>query len=223
MIKKILVVEDYDSINVGIVTALSQQTEAEIYSTKYCDDAWLKIQSAEHNDSPFDLIISDLSFEQDHRETKLNGGIDLIRQVKQHYPLIKIIVYSIENRYIEINDLLEHLQVNAFISKGRNSIKELIDAIDYIQNDEDAPYLSAEIIEVKNNPTSLILQDEDLAILKLLSEGYSQSEIGNKLKEDDLCISSTSSIEKRISKLRVSLNARNATHLVSIAKDMGII
>lgn len=223
MFKKILVVEDYDSINDGIVKALSENTQAEIYSTKYCDDAWLKIQGANKNGAPFDLIISDLSFVEDYRETKLKGGADLIKLVREHNTDIKIIVYSIENRYIEVTDLIDHLKVNAYISKGRNSIKELLSAITYINEEGNLPYLSPDIKEVKNNPSAHILHDEDLLILKYLSEGLSQSDISLKLKEDDLNISSTSSIEKRISKLRSSFNAKNTTHLISIAKDMGII
>ncbi|KZE78360.1 histidine kinase [Myroides marinus] len=224
MFKKILVVEDYDSINVGIVQALTDNIpQAEIYSTKYCDDAWLKIQGAIKNNAPFDLVISDLSFQEDYRDTKLKGGADLIALVRQEQPELKIIVYSIENRYIEVADLIDHLKVNAYISKGRNSIKELLAAITYIKEEGTLPYLSPDIKEVKDNPTSLILQDEDLTILRLLSEGHSQSDIGTKLKEADHTITSTSSIEKRISKLKASFNAKNTIHLISIVKDLGII
>ncbi|EKB04066.1 response regulator [Myroides odoratimimus] len=223
MFKKILVVEDYDSINIGIVQALSDNIpQVEVYSTKYCDDAWLKIQGAKNNNSPFDLIISDLSFQEDYRETKLKGGADLIKLIREQDDNLKIIVYSIENRFIEVSELIDDLKVNAYISKGRNSIKELLAAITYIQQ-EKKPYLSPDIKDVKDNPVTLVLQEEDLTILRLLAEGYSQSEMSHKFKEDNLSIASTSSIEKRISRLRVSFNAKNTTHLIGIVKDMGII
>ncbi|MDR0228365.1 MAG: DNA-binding response regulator [Flavobacteriaceae bacterium] len=224
MFKKILVVEDYDSINMGIVQALSEHfPEVEVYSTKYCDDAWLKIQSATKNSAPFDLIISDLSFQEDYRETKLKGGAELIKLIREYYPLLKVIVYSIENRYIEVTDLIDRLKVNAYISKGRNSITELLDAITYIHCENSIPYLSPEIKEVTESSTSLILQEEDLLILRFLSEGYSQQDISLKLKEYDTSISSISSIEKRISKLKTIFNSRNTVHLISLVKDLGII
>ncbi|MGL4584594.1 MAG: DNA-binding response regulator [Flavobacterium sp.] len=224
MFKKILIVEDYDSINFGIVQALSKfEPKAEIYGTKYCDDAWQKIQGAKNNNAPFDLVISDLSFVKDHRETKLKGGADLIKQIREHDSNIKIIVYSIEDRYIEVNDLITRLNVNAYISKGRDSIKELLSAIEYIQHEELKPFLSPNIKEITNNPTTITLLDIDLTILSLLAEGYSQTEISNKLKESDSSLSSTSSVEKKISKLKATLNARNTIHLVSLAKDLGII
>lgn len=221
MFKKILVVEDYDSINVGIVTALSS-VDREIYNTKYCDDAWVKIKGAEINNSPFDLIITDLSFVEDYRETTIKGGADLIRLIKQNYPKIKIIVYSIENRYIEINTLLEELKVDAYVSKGRDSLKDIISAIDHISK-TNTPYLSGDIKELKSNPTALMLTDEDLEIIQLLSEGFTQNEISIKFKEKNSHITSTSSIEKRISKIKISFDAKNTIHLVSIAKDMGLI
>ncbi|MTG96801.1 MULTISPECIES: response regulator [Myroides] len=222
MFKKILVVEDYDSINVGIVTALSEKYSAEIYNTKYCDDAWLKIQNAHLNSSPFDLIITDLSFEQDYREQKLEGGIDLIEVIKANYPDTKIIVYSIENRYIEINTLIEKLKIDAYISKGRNSINELHHAIEHIQSTPNC-YLSPDIEDITTTSTALILSDEDLEIISLLSKGYTQQEISAVFKSKSKTISSTSSIEKRIGKLKLSFEAKNTIHLVSIAKDLGLI
>lgn len=224
MFKKILVVEDYDSINMGIVQALSKNfSQTEIYSTKYCDDAWLKIQSAANNEAPFDLIISDLSFQEDYRETKLKGGADLISLIRTYNSTLKIIVYSIENRYIEVSDLIDRLKVNAYISKGRNSIEDLLNAITYIQTEDSIPYLSSDIKDVTENSTSLILQEEDLLILRFLSQGFSQNDISAKLKEYDSSVASISSIEKRISKLKTTFNSRNTTHLISLVKDLGII
>ncbi|MEC4112883.1 response regulator [Myroides pelagicus] len=224
MFKKILIVEDYDSINIGIAQALTEKMPlAEVYNTKYCDDAWLKIQSALANNAPFDLIISDLSFQEDYRDAKLKGGADLISTIRETQPLLKIIVYSIENRYIEIHELIDHLKVNAFVSKGRNSIQELLTAIKHIQQEGNMVYLSPDIKDVKSSTSSLILQDDDLLILRLLSEGYSQNDVGEKLKEENYTITSTSSIEKRISKLRATFDAKNTIHLISIVKDLGII
>lgn len=220
MFKKILVVEDIDSINLGVITML-EKSRAEIYSAKYCDDAWLKIQNAAINKAPFDLLISDLSFTKDHRETNLEGGLDLIKKVREQFSDIKIIVYSIENRYSTIKELLDNLNINGYISKGRNSINELDQAIESIHKGEF--YLSKNIAQINNDQTLGELHEDDLSILKLLSEGLSQSEISNEFKRNNSAISSMSSIEKRINKLKVFFNAKNTTHLISIVKDMGLI
>ncbi len=220
MFKKILVVEDIDSINLGVITML-EKSHAEIYSAKYCDDAWLKIQNAAINKAPFDLLISDLSFTKDHRETNLEGGLDLIKKVREQFSDIKIIVYSIENRYSTIKELLDNLNINGYISKGRNSINELDQAIESIHKGEF--YLSKNIAQINNDQTLGELHEDDLSILKLLSEGLSQSEISNEFKRNNSAISSMSSIEKRINKLKVFFNAKNTTHLISIVKDMGLI
>ena len=43
------------------------------------------------------------------------------------------------------------------------------------------------------------------------------------LKENNIKPSSLSSIEKRLNKLRIDFKANNAIHLVSTAKDLGLI
>jgi hypothetical protein len=43
---------------------------SDIYHAKYCD-ALVKIKKAIHDNAPYDLLISDLSFKADHRENKL--------------------------------------------------------------------------------------------------------------------------------------------------------
>ena len=220
MFKKILVVEDIDSINLGVMTML-EKSRAEIYSAKYCDDAWLKIQNAAINQAPFDLLISDLSFAKDHRETNLEGGLELIRKIRNEFTDIKIIVYSIENRYATIKELLDNLNINGYISKGRNSINELEQAIESIHQGNF--YMSQNIDRLNSDQTLGELQEDDLAILKLLSVGLSQNDISNEFKKNNSTISSVSSIEKRINRLKVFFNAKNTIHLISIVKDMGLI
>ena len=62
MFNKVLVVEDFDVINKGIVSSLKEIGTKEIEYITYCDEAYLKIRNAHQNNMPFDLIISDLSF-----------------------------------------------------------------------------------------------------------------------------------------------------------------
>ncbi|MBW3518192.1 DNA-binding response regulator [Flavobacterium sp. NKUCC04_CG] len=222
MFKKILVVEDIDSINLGVVAMLQEETDAEVFHCKYCDEAWLKIKSAVLNNAPFDLLISDLSFAADHRETQISNGEDLVKTVKEKYPEIKLMVYSIENRFVTVKKLIDDYKINAFISKGRNSINELKAALVTLATSENV-FLSTNIQEVYNNPELVELQEEDITILKYLSEGLSQTEISTNLKKQGSSTSSLSSVEKKVNKLKMYFDAKNTVHLISISKDLGLI
>ncbi len=222
MFKKILVVEDIDSINLGVVTMLQEESNAEVFHCKYCDDAWLKIQSAVLNNAPFDLLITDLSFTPDHRETLIANGETLVQNVKEKYPEIKLMIYSIENRFSTVKKLIDDYKINAFISKGRNSISELKAALSSLAY-SDTVFLSTNIQEIYNNPELVDLQEEDISILRYLSEGLSQAEISNNLKKQGSTTSSLSSVEKRVNKLKTYFEAKNTVHLISVSKDLGLI
>lgn len=69
MFHKVLIAEDLDSISIAVVQALEEISILEINHAKYCDDAFLKIKKALHDNQPYDLLISDLSFKPDHEKT----------------------------------------------------------------------------------------------------------------------------------------------------------
>jgi DNA-binding NarL/FixJ family response regulator len=97
----------------------------------------LQVKKALKDNDPYDLLISDLSFKIDHRQNRLTCGDELIEAVKKIQPHIKIIVFSIEDKSYRIKSLFNNLGINAYVSKGRNSIPELQNAVETIyRNDE---------------------------------------------------------------------------------------
>lgn len=56
MFKKILIVEDIDSIQNSVISLLKELTDAEVQHSKYCDEAYLKIKKAKLDQAPFDLF-----------------------------------------------------------------------------------------------------------------------------------------------------------------------
>ena len=136
MFKKVLVVEDLDTISLTVVHALQELGVADVRYVKYCDDAYLKIKRAILDEEPFDLLISDLSFKTDHRENKLTSGEELIEAVKKDQPEIKTIIFSIEDKSFRIKSLFNKLDINAYVLKGRDSIPELKKTIKRIYADD---------------------------------------------------------------------------------------
>ena len=97
MFQKILIAEDMDFINSGIKTELSKLNIEKVDSVQYCDEALLKLKRAKLDGSPYELVISDLSFDKDFREQKITSGIDLVKNIREEFPSVKIIVFSVEN------------------------------------------------------------------------------------------------------------------------------
>lgn len=221
MFKKILVAEDIDSISLGLELLFQKYNDIDITYTKYCDEAFLKIKKAGIDKKPFDLLITDLSFKESHRDEKLSSGESLIEAVRQEQPDVKIIAYSIDERGYMIRHLLDDLDIDGYVSKGRDSSAELLKAIKAVY--EGKKYISAHLAHLKKPSLVTEMDQVDLEIIKLLADGLSQNEIVDNFKSGGKKVASISSVEKRIIKMKVSLQARNTTHIVSIAKDMGLI
>lgn len=222
MFRKVLVAEDLDSISITVVQALEELSIVEIHHAKYCDDAFLKIKKALHDNMPYDLLISDLSFKQDHRENRLSTGEELIDAVKKIQPNIKTIVFSIEDKSFRIKSLFNNSGINAYVSKGRNSIPQLKNAVQNIFN-SDEKIISDELSHLLKDKSILEIETYDISLLKLLSKGLILDEIALEFKNSEIIPNGTSSIEKRINKLKIYFRANNNVHLIAIAKDLGLV
>jgi len=220
MIQKILIAEDIDSIGLGLEAILKENDGVEVVQTRYCDEALIKFKKAFHEGEPFDLLITDLSFTEDHRIVKLKNGEELAEAVRALQPEIKILVYSVEDKINKIRRLFSDIEINGFICKGRNSSNEILTAIKVISSGES--YFPPQFAHIINNSSVPEISQYELRLLYLLGQGYTQLEIAEKLKQEEKP-GSSSYIEKTINRLRISLKAKNTVHLVSVAKDLGLI
>jgi DNA-binding NarL/FixJ family response regulator len=216
MFKKILVAEDLKGINEGIISFLNENLEIEIIDlVQYCDDAYLKYKKALLDEEPYELLITDLSFENDYREQKLTAGDQLAAKIRETDADIKIIIYSIEKRFSKIRRLIQTVGLNGYVCKGRTGLDELLICIKEVY--KDATYLSPEARPALTKKDITELDDSDIDILRHLSNGHIQKDIAK------LMFTSTSSVEKRLNALKIVFRAKNTTHLVSIIKDLGLI
>lgn len=221
MFKKVLIVDDHDDINKSVLTVLKDLNIHNIINSQYCDDAFLKIKKADFDKVPFDLLITDLSFKKDHRDCKLTSGEDLIAAIRTDYNSLPIIVYSMKDQLQKVRLLINQYKVNAYVCKDRKGSLELKTAIEAVHNNQ--PFLSPQVARALDTKNNLEIDDYDINLLKLLSDGLSQDEISMHLKHKKISPSSLSSVEKRLNRLRIQFKANNAIHLVSIGKDLGLI
>ncbi len=221
MFRKVIVTEDQDDINKGVVASLMEMGVPEIQHVQYCDDAYLKIKKASKDQEPYDLIITDLSFDADHRNERLSSGEELSMVLREEFPDLKIIMYSVEDRIQRVRHMIQNVGINAYVCKGRQGLKDLSAAIKQLDND--MTYLSPNIAHALRPSQDLEIDDFDLLLVEKLSQGFSQDEISREFKRNKIIPSSLSSIEKRLNKLKVQFKANNAIHLIAKVKDMGLI
>jgi len=222
MFSKILVTDDIDLNNIATEKALNELNIPFTEYVKYCDDAILKLKKAQAENIPFELLITDLSFKNDHRDAKIISGEQLIAEVKKTFPKIKIIAFSIDDRPHKIKRLINDQDIDAYVVKHRNTANELKKAIEVVWIGSEK-YLSPSILQALQDKTTSEIDDYDIQLLTQLSIGIPQENMEAKFKELNITPNSKSTIEKRIAKLKDYFQANNTTHLISIAKDMGIV
>jgi DNA-binding NarL/FixJ family response regulator len=222
MFTKVLIADDIDFNDLGAAQILKELNVEEVQYAKYCDEALLKIKKAAQDNQPYQLLISDLSFKADHNKNQLNSGEELIQAVRAIYPDIKIIVFSIEDRSHRIKLLFNDLNINGYVLKGRNTMYDLKTAIQKAYHNQ-SENISAELLHFFQDKTTSEINDYDILLIKNLSIGISQENMEIVLKEKGISPNSKSSIEKHINKLKIYFKANNTVHLVSIAKDLGIV
>jgi DNA-binding NarL/FixJ family response regulator len=220
MFKKVLIAEDHEVRNLGVVNTLAELQIQNFYFVNYCDEALQKIKTAATNNVSYDLLITDLSFDKDHIEQKITSGQKLIEEVKKIQPDLKIIAFSIEKKPKIIDDLFKIHKINGFVSKGRNDGKDLRNTIRKVFSGEIV--IPQEILNSIRN-TSFEFTEYDVNLIELLAKGWKQSEIEKHFKENKITPDSKSAIEKRLNDLRFELGAKNNIELIVICKDIGII
>lgn len=221
MFKKVLVAEDMDSINHAVASVLNELDIPEVAHAQYCDKAWLLAKKASQDEQPFDLLICDLSFKEDHREERIKSGKELIAILKSEYPDLKVLVNSIEDHPQTVRELWESGNIDGYVCKDRRGLKELKEAIEKLDKGE--TYSSPSIQKALNRSNLLVLNDFEINIVKFLADGLTQDQIEQKLKSKNIKPSSKSAIEKKLKDLREEFNANTNPHLVSIMKDLQLI
>ena len=221
MFQKIIAAEDFESASISVQKALSDLKIPETQYFNYCDDALDFIKKSLAENKPIELLITDLSFEEDYKIQKLKSGKDLIIEARKLVPNLKILVFSTEKRSQILKELFDDLKINGFVSKGRMDVQNLKKAINTIYKNE--KYLSQENLINLRKTDTIELTTLEFTVLELLSEGISQKKMPEILKNKNIKPNGLSSVEKTINVLKETFSAKSNEHLISICKDLGIL
>jgi len=132
-----------------------------------------------------------------------------------------IIVFSQYDEQATIKPLIEEVNIDGYVCKGLNGLKELEKAIVNVAMNKKytCPVATASL----RQQNVLQLNDFQQQLLKLLAEGNKQTQISEIFIAENIEPNSVRSIETNISKLKDAFNATNTTQLVYMASNFGLI
>ncbi|MEG0928319.1 MULTISPECIES: response regulator [Chryseobacterium] len=221
MFKKILIAEDHESSSISVQKTLEDLNISNVDYVYYCDDALAKIQKSIREKDLYDLLITDLEYEEDHREQNIKDGKELIRAIKEIHPSLKTIVFSAEHKSGVIDSLFKEYGINGFVRKARNDSKELKKAIAAVYDNKN--YLSLDLRQDVKQLNSYEFTEYDIILVSLLSQGVLQKNIPTYLQNNNIKPNSLSSVEKKLNSLKEELQITSNEQLVAFCKDLGLI
>lgn len=221
MFNKVLIAEDHEIANISIQKTLKELGVDIAKYVYYCDDALAWISRALQDGEPYQVLVTDLSFEEDFNKQRISSGIELIQAVKVIQPAIKIIVFSGESRPAIVQRLLREYGIDAYVRKARNDAQHLREAFAALCIGNN--YVSFDIKQSLKESNTYEFTPIDLQIVRLLADGVLQKEIPNHLKQKQLKPSGLSSVEKRLNMMREVLSFSKNEQLVAYCKDKGFI
>lgn len=221
MFKKILIAEDQESANISVQKTLQDLQVAEVDYAYYCDDALLRIRKAVLAGDPYELLITDLSFEEDGRLQTLSGGPALIGAARALQPGLRVLVFSAEQKAAVIEPLFKDLAIDGYVRKARRDAQELKLAVETIYKKRQ--HYPAHLRQAIKQVNTYAFTEYDVRLVSLLAGGMSQKDIPAYLQKQNIGPSSLSSVEKKLNQIRLALEFTKNEQLVVFCRDMGII
>jgi two-component system capsular synthesis response regulator RcsB len=219
---KILIVDDHQLIIQGLLCSLEEVGNFEVVTTSDCDDALLLIKASEKS-APFQVLFTDLSFDNNTKETKLNGGEALIKAIRINGIEIKVAVITGLTETNRVYSIITNLKPNAYLLKGNCEAVEIGFAIQKMLKNE--YYYSHKIYQkiIHRKITQIKIDDVAIQILKELPNHSKISNLEGVIANNKGIKIKLRSIETRLANLRTDLNAINNTDLILKAKELGVI
>ena len=219
---RILIADDHQLVIQGILCSLKEVGDFDVVTTDNCDDAFQLIKSNQ-NTNPFQLLFTDLSFDNATEDTNLDGGEELIKAIKNNEFDIKIAVITGHTETNRVYNVISNLNPNAYLLKSKCDATEIGFAVQkMLANDY---YYTHEIHQkiMKRNIIQIQMDDVAIQILKELPNHPKLANLEGVIKKGDGSFLKLRSIETKLGSLRADLNANNNTDLVLKAKELGII
>tara|TARA_B110000046_G_scaffold185829_1_gene229655 strand:+ start:938 stop:1660 length:723 start_codon:yes stop_codon:yes gene_type:complete len=219
---RILIVDDHQLVIKGILCSLKEVGDFDVVTTNNCDDAFSLIK-ADINSNPFQLLFTDLSFDNTTDQSILQGGEELIKAIIHEEIDIKIGVITGHTETNRVYNVISNLKPNSYLLKSKCNAAEIGFAIQKMLVGE--YYYTHEIHQkiMYRNIVKIQMDDIAIQILKALPNHAKISNLEGIIKKNDGTRIKLRSIEAKLANLRTDLNANNNTDLILKVKELGII
>lgn len=221
MFKKVLIAEDHEITNISVQKTLLDLGMPIPKYVYYCDHALTWIKNALRDGEPYDLLITDIEFEDDESVQELKDGLALVKAVKLLQPDIKVIILTAKDRSSLISGMFKANQIDGLVRKSRRDGQHLREALHAVA--QNRTYQSPDSKKYMQEQNSHEFTKLDLHIIKLLNQGISQKEMPEYLQQRDIRPSSLSSIEKRLNLMKDVLGFTKNEQLMAYCKEMELI
>lgn len=221
MFNNVLIAENYVNSQVSAQDIVSELSISKVDHVCYCDDAFSKVQKALSKGDTYDLLITDLNFEDNHYLQQFRSGEDLIEVVKEVQPDIKVIVFSTDIKSSVIGRLFKERRIDAYVRKSKYETGDLKRAITALSKNE--KYLAIDLKKSVRRVNSYEFSDYDIVLISLLAQGMLVKHIPFYLKNNNIKPCGLSSVEKRINQLRGILKVISNEQLVDFCKKSRLI
>jgi two-component system response regulator NreC len=163
----LIIAEDHESLSDGLALLLKYDEEIKIIATAKDGKELLEVLGHKHAD----VLLTDVSM------PRMNG-IELCKKVLQSYPQIKVIAFSMFENEEAVKDMI-NAGAKGYILK-RRSLDEVRKAIVTVYRGDRYFDPSIDLNSIENSEkakTKTLLSPSERAILKLIAQGKSSSEI----------------------------------------------
>ncbi|KUG26772.1 dna-binding response regulator, luxr family [hydrocarbon metagenome] len=195
---RIILVDDHELIREGLKKVIAKESDIEVIGEAQNAEEMFELLSK----NEIDIVVLDITLPG-------RSGLDLISEIKTHYPEVKVLILSMhpEDRFA-----VRALRAGAygFITKGTAS-KILIEALRKIADGRKfitptlAEHLALELDVDHNKPLHENLSNREFEVMRLIAEGKSVSEIAEMLF---ISVNTVTSYRARImEKMKMKTNA----------------
>ena len=219
---RILIADDHQLVLEGFLNSLKEVGDFDVVTTTNCDAAFDLIKT-HINSNPFQLLFTDLSFDNITEESDLGGGEELIKAIRNNEFDIKIGVITAHTETNRIYNVISNLNPNSYLLKSKSSATEIGFAVQKMLANE--YYYTHEIHQkiLRRNVVQIQMDDVAIQILKELPNHSKISNLEGVIKKNNGTAIKLRSIETKLANLRTYLNANNNTDLILKVKELGII
>ncbi|MET1056780.1 MAG: response regulator transcription factor [Pedobacter sp.] len=212
---KVVIVEDHKLVRSGIKLLLGSDPKISVIAEAVCGAQVLEYLMK--NELP-DMVITDFHMPD-------TSGMELLKEIRNHYPAVRVVFLTMVEDNKIITEAFDN-GVEGYLTKDI-SADELLFAVNHIAGG--GKYISANLShqlflkplqglqKQDTATTSLEFNSREIEVLDLISQGMTNSEMGEKL------FLSKRTVEGHRRSLIEKVQCRNSAELVKFAVKNGLI